>query len=49
MQSRAVRVDRYLRRAFGLARSIDRLANDQAPPREARMLASGDNIAFDAG
>src|SRR5439155_8894358 len=49
MHAGAVRVNRDLRRAFGLTRSTDRLANDQPPPSEAWMLASGDNIAFDAG
>ena len=41
--------DGNLRSAFRLARVVDRLADDQPPTLEARMLASGDHIAFDAG
>ena len=44
----AVSVDRDLRDAFGNAGPADRLANHKPPTLEARVLASGGEIAFDA-
>jgi hypothetical protein len=48
MHGRAVRVYGDLRDAFGDAGPADRLANNQPPALEARVLASCGQIAFDA-
>jgi hypothetical protein len=44
----AVFIDGDLRSAFDITRRADRLANEQTPPMQARMLAGCDNIPFDA-
>jgi hypothetical protein len=49
MHSRAVRVDGDLRRTLWFAGLANRLADDEPPALETRMLASGGHIAFDAG
>jgi hypothetical protein len=49
VHTRAMGVNRNLRRALGPACAIDRLANDQAPTLEAGMLSSRHQIAFNAG
>src|SRR6185312_5363071 len=46
MHTRAVRINRHLRHALRLAGVIDRLANNEPPPLEARMLPGRDYIAF---
>ena len=38
-----------VRHAFRRARSVDGLANDEPPALQARMLAGGDYVAFNAG
>src|SRR5260370_10340807 len=49
MQGCAVGIDGDLRDALGLAAGVDGLANEQSPPRQAGVLASGSQVAFNAG
>jgi hypothetical protein len=49
VHARAVRVDGDLRHTFGLARSTDRLANDEPPALQAWMLTGSDHVPFDTG
>src|SRR6266571_946897 len=49
MQGGAVGIDGDLREALGLAAGVDGLANEQSPPRQAGVLASGSQVAFNAG
>jgi hypothetical protein len=48
VHSRAMSVNGHLRRAFRAARLANRLADHQPPTLEARMLAGGRQIAFNA-
>src|SRR5437867_2613885 len=49
MHSGALGIDSHLGRAFGVARRVDRLANEEPPALQAGMLTGGDDVAFDAG
>src|SRR6266700_2593078 len=49
MQGCAVGIDGDLREALGLAADADGLANEQSPPRQAGVLSSGSQVAFNAG
>jgi hypothetical protein len=42
-------VDGDLRHTLGFARRVDWLTNHQPPAQQARVLAGGDDVAFDAG
>ena len=48
MHARALGVDGDLGRPFRVARQTDGLADEQAPALQAWMLASGDDITFNA-